>query len=175
MPSMSIQFGSGIRVQSRSGKDPVSFGFLSDYIAEENKAAYFSVGTRFSNPVEWDYPYIAFEVVGAYFNETIIPPVPDIGQTNPLARNVKDFKIGINANIGFMLKLADRFYLDLGIEMGYTPPRPKHDVLAYYLPGMGASTFGLGKIGFDGGHVQPTFSIKYLIKKDKRIRIREMK
>jgi len=172
---MALQVGTGFRLQSRSGEDPVSPRFLSGYIAEKNKAAYLSIGTRFSNPVEWDYPYIAFEIVGAYFNEIIIPPTPNIGHSHPVARSVKDVKIGINANIGFMLRLANKLYLDLGVEMGYSPPRPKHDVLAYYLPGMGASTFGLGRVGVDGGHFQPTLAIKYLIKKDKKIRIREMK
>lgn len=175
IPSMAVQVGTGFRLQSRSGKDPVSFGFLSDYIAQRNRAAYLSLGARFSNPVEWDYPYIAFEVVSSYFNEIINPPITDIGQGPLPARHVKDVKIGFNVNIGFMLKLADKFYLDLGMEMGYASPRPKHDVLAYYLPGMGASTFGLGRIGVDGGYFQPTFAIKYLLKKDKRIRIREMK
>jgi len=172
MPNMAIQLGTGFRLQSRDGSDPVSPGFLSDYVALRNRAAYGSIGVRFARPDEWDYPYIAFEVVTAYFNELIVPPPPGDGLPGMPPRNVKDFKVGVNANIGFMLRLADKLYLDMGIEMGYASPRPKHDVLAYYLPGMGISTFGLGRIGVDGGYFQPTLAIKYLLKEDKRIRIR---
>ncbi|MEM6804940.1 MAG: hypothetical protein AAF696_26315 [Bacteroidota bacterium] len=175
MPSIALQLGTGFRLQSRSGEDPVSPGFLSDYIALRNRGAYLSLGARFSTPDEWDYPYIAFEVVTSYFNENIVPPPPGPGLPSMPPRHVKDFKVGVNANIGFMLRVANKLYLDVGIEMGYTSPRPRHDVLAYYLPGMGISTFGLGRVGVEGGYFQPTLAVKYLLKRDKRIRIREMK
>ena len=170
--NFALQIGLGGRYQNRKEPDPAGSGFLSEYVAARNHGAFLSVGGRIFNFSEWDYPYFALDVVGSYFNEEIL--LPNSPAPNPQTRKVQGLKLGVAATMGFMIRLSDRYYLDLGMKMGYSPPRPKEDVLAYYLTGMGFSTFGLGRLGVDGGHFQPVVTLKYNLIKGKRQRILEM-
>ena len=171
-PNFSLQLSSGFRYQNRDNGEPPGTGLLQGYSGLRNLGLHLAVGGRFFNRTEWEYPYIAFDVIGAYYKEKIVPL--NTTPPAPQSRNVSGLKLGGSLTIGFMIKVAERFYLDLGMQMGYSPPRPKSDVLAYYLPGMGYSTFGFGRVGVDGGHFQPIIGLKYVLSRDKRERIREM-
>ena len=170
--SFALQIGAGFRYQNRREVDPSGAGFLTEYMAVRNLGSFLSIGGRIFNANEWDYPYLSLDLVGSYFNEEI--RLPNNPGPNPQTRKVNGFKLGAKLTMGFMIRLSERYYLDLGMQMGYSPSRPKEDVLAYYLTGLGFSTFGLGRIGVDGGHFQPVVTLKYNLVKGKRQRIREM-
>ncbi|MDX2245391.1 MAG: hypothetical protein SF052_01340 [Bacteroidia bacterium] len=173
-PGVALQLGAGVRNQNRNseGKAP-SFQALGDFIQQKNRAAYFSVGSRLTNPQEdvYEYPYMGFHLTGVWYQENLLPEDPLNG--NPaVVHSTSGFKLGISTTIGFSLRLTSTLYADLAVQMGYSKPR--EDLLAYYLPGLGYSTFGYGYIGVKGGHLQPVITLRYTIIKDRRMRIREM-
>ena len=171
-PNFSLQLSSGFRYQNQDTGEPPGTGPLAAYSGLKNLGLHLAVGGRLYNAENWDYPYVAFDLIGAYYNERIIPP--NAPTPNPQSQDVQGIKLGGSVTMGFMIRLSERFYLDLGLQMGYSRPRPKTDVLSYYLTGLGYSTFGFGRIGVDGGHFQPLITLKFILEKDMRERIREM-
>jgi hypothetical protein len=170
---LALQAKTGTRFQNHESTDPPGLKFLSDYIQRKNKAAFLSLGVRLFNltPTEYEYPYIAFDVVGIYYSETILDTDASTGGIS-IFRDVNGFRIGGSFTLGFVWRLSDRIHLDLGLQLGYAPQRK--EINAYYFPGLGYSTFGIGVLSIKGGHIQPLISLKYNIFKDKRQRIREM-
>lgn len=166
-PALSLQLGTGLRLQGRDPEGRLrALDGLSDYVQQRNTGAYFSVGGRLINPQEdeYEYPYIGFHLIGVYYKDDLLPEyTPPAGQ-NP--ETVSGLKLGFSTTIGFSFRLTPRMYLDLAAQMGYSPPR--EDLLAYYLPGMGYSTFGFGYIGVRGGHIQPVITLKYTLIQDQR-------
>lgn len=172
-PGISLELGAGVRNQNRN-REGVAPGFqaLGDFIQQKNRAAYFSVGGRLINPHEdvYEYPYMGFHLTGVWYQENLLPEDPLHG--NPASVSTSGFKLGASTTIGFSLRISNILYIDLAAQMGYSKPRK--DLLAYYLPGLGFSTFGYGYIGVRGGHLQPVITLRYTIIKDRRMRIREM-
>ncbi|MEZ4826430.1 MAG: hypothetical protein R3C61_09065 [Bacteroidia bacterium] len=169
---VSLQFGAGVRNQNRTDEGRVpGFQALTDFIQQKNRAAYLSFGGRLVNPVEneFEYPFIGFQLTGAWYQENLLPEDPL--NNNPNAQSVSGFKLGFSTTIGFSLRITPLLYTDLAVQMGYSKPR--EDILAYYLPGLGYSTYGYGYIGVKGGHLQPVISLRYTLIKDRRVRIRE--
>ncbi|MEL6671946.1 MAG: DUF3575 domain-containing protein [Bacteroidota bacterium] len=162
--------GLGFRQQTLQNGEPARFAFIENYIQPRNQSAFLRVGGRFYNQIDWDYPYIAVNLTGSYFSEEINPTQGTTGPT----REVRGWQWGMSTTIGFVIRVSERWHLDLGMQMGYANPRPKDDVLAYYTPGLGYSSFGLGRIGVDGGHFQPVICLKYNVVQDKRKKIRDM-
>ncbi|MEZ4772641.1 MAG: hypothetical protein R3D00_05605 [Bacteroidia bacterium] len=172
-PGISLELGAGVRNQNRN-REGVAPGFhaLSDFVQQKNRAAYFSAGGRLTNPSEndYEYPYMGFHLIGVWYQENLLPEDPL--NSNPALKSVSGFKLGVSTTIGFSLRISSVLYIDLAAQMGYSKPRK--DLLAYYLPGLGFSTFGYGYIGVRGGHLQPVITLRYTIIKDRRMRIREM-
>ncbi|MEZ4850424.1 MAG: DUF3575 domain-containing protein [Bacteroidia bacterium] len=169
-PSFWLQFSGGFRAQSKKSSDPLRTRFLESYSQLKNYGAFLSIGGRLVNPLEdeYEFPFIGFHLTGVYYNETLTPDDPSGGLP---PRNVQGIKLGLSTTIGFSLRINPRLYADLAIQMGYSKPR--NDLLAYYLPGMGYSTFGYGFIGVKGGHIQPIIAFKYTIVRDRREVIRD--
>ncbi len=164
-----LQAGAGFRFQNRDSSVIPPFGFLKNYVELHNYGAFLSAGGRVFDRNSTEYPYIAFDLIGAYFDEKI---QSDDGNGGTRVWNASGLKTGGTLTIGFVTELFDRVHLDVALQFGYAPPRD--DLNAYYLPGMGYSTYGLGIIGVRGGHLQPIVNLKYNLVKDPRQRIREM-
>ncbi len=167
----SLQMAMGFRAQSRDSTWQPRVRALRDFIHLKDQAAFISLGARlFDRPERWatEYPYISFELVGAYYNEWYrLGNEPAVLQKI----NARGLKFGGNVQIGFVSELMDRIHVDFALQMGYSKARK--DLLSYYFPSMGYTVFGLDIIGVKGGHLQPIITIKYNLVKDKRKRIRE--
>ncbi len=161
-----LQFGAGFRAQNSRNKTGSFLRMFDRFHALENNAFYFSVGGRiFEMPApDHEYSYMAFDVFGIYYNETIKNIDHSIEQK-------KGFNVGASLTFGMVFPLPGRFTIDLGLRMGYFPPREEPPI--YFLPGIGFTTLGLDLIGVKGGHVLPLVMVKYNLIKDKRTRIRE--
>ena len=168
-PHFAIQGAIGFRKQQRSAGENPRIVPLKDYIQFENQAISFSFGGRIFNRSALKYPYIALDITGVYYDELIEPRIINGGQN---VLSVENFKIGSTVTIGMVSRLFSRVELDMGLQFGYAGPRD--ELLAYYFPGMGYTTFGFGRYGVEGGHLQPIVTIRYDLIKDKRSRIRQM-
>lgn len=162
--TVSIHLGTGFRTQRLDRRDP-AVRILSDFYTQSNTGAYTSLGIRLFNPETGvDYPYVQFGMTAIWYRDQWID---DLGQSVIS----KDITWGPSATIGYIINFNTRWQLDLGLQMGYSPPR--RDLLAYYYPGLGYSTFGLGRYGVVGGHAQPVITLKYKIRRSKREKLRE--
>ena len=164
-PFLSLRIRGGGRIQGRQPGEVPQLAPLEDYIQRKNRAVFLSLGARVFDRTSYDYPYIALDLSGVYYSE-------DIYQENngTTVVHAEDFALGASLTIGMLSRLSSRFELDLGLQFGYSPPRD--DILAYYYPGMGFTTFGFGRYGVRGGHMQPLVGIRYNFVPDKRSRIR---
>ncbi|MEO0469321.1 MAG: hypothetical protein AAF206_06870 [Bacteroidota bacterium] len=170
-PFASVQAGFGIRNQ-RLGDDTFNrISFLRNYVQRRNGGGYLSVGGRIFSKADnrYQYPYIGLDFIASYYNENVFVNNPNFSPVG--FRDVNAVKFGTSVTIGFVLWINDRLYVDAGIQMGYSTAR--RDILTYYLPGLGYSTFGAGRYGVRGGHVQPILRFKYNLFPDRRTRIRE--
>lgn len=170
---LAVQGRMGGRFQQQKELDSPRLSFLSDYTQKKNQAAFLSLGARFFNlvPTEYEYPYIAFDFIGVYYSETILD-VAATGSGISIFEDVNGIRAGVSFTLGFVWRLSNRLYLDMGLQLGYASPRK--EINSYFFPGLGYSTFGIGVLSIKGGHIQPLISLKYNIFKDKRQRIREM-
>lgn len=163
--TISLHLGTGFRTQRLDRRDP-GVRILSDFSTLTNTGAYTSLGIRLFNPETGvDYPYVQFGMTAVWYRDQYLD---NLG--NPIV--AKEITWGSSATIGYVINFNTRWQLDLGLQMGYSPPR--RDLLAYYYPGLGYSTFGLGRYGVVGGHVQPVITLKYKIRLGKRERLREI-
>lgn len=163
--TISIHLGTGFRTQRLDRRDP-GVRILSDFSTLSNTGAYTSIGIRLFNPETGpDYPYVQFGMTAIWYRDRYLD---NLGTTIV----AKEITWGSSATIGYVINFNTRWQLDLGLQMGYSPPRT--DLLAYYYPGLGYSTFGLGRYGVVGGHVQPVVTLKYKIRLGKRERLREV-
>lgn len=162
-----LQGAFAVRTQGKEPNETPQIAPLKDYIQIKNRAMSLSLGARIFDRQFSEYPYIALDISGVYYNETIIP------RNKSKAIDVSDVKWGGTLTIGMVTELFERVHLDLGLQFGYSKPR--NDLLAYYLPGLGYTSFGFGRYGIEGGHFQPVANIKYNLTKDRRRRIRQMR
>lgn len=177
---LAIQMGLGLRAQGREVGEKLSFPALQGYIEPKNRAISFSVGTRIFNPpnyrYEREYPFILVHFVGSYYNETI--EIEDQINNGFKTREVSGLKWGVALGVGYHVWLSKRIYLDIGLQLAYSSARSNRSgeetVLAYYIPQLGFTTFGLNRIGFEGGHIRPVLTLKYYLIQNKRDRIRDM-
>jgi hypothetical protein len=166
-----LQIHTGFRSQNHDTDQPPRLGALATYVQPRNQSLFFSLGGRVFNRVgDYDYPYLALDAVGIYYNDKV--QRYNHADRSVVTEETQGFRLGGTMTLGFVLRISERLHSDLALQMGYTKPR--EDVLAYYFPGMGYSTYGLGIIGVRGGHVQPVISLKYNIVQDRRQRIRRM-
>ncbi|MCI4666730.1 MAG: hypothetical protein MRZ79_01115 [Bacteroidia bacterium] len=167
-PKFSLQLGSAIRHQNNELRSEPRIRALSNYVNLFNQGVSISIGGRLyeQDLSDYQYPFIAFDLTGVYYREWFV----ESGGTEKI--EVEDFRIGGTATIGFVVRITEYINADLGIQFGYSPPR--EDLLAYYYPGIGYMTFGLGALGVKGGHIQPLISFRYNIIRDKRQRIHSM-
>lgn len=161
-----LEGGLGFRVQSRDIDETPRIAPLKDYIQPKNRAAFLTLGARVFTRSTINYPYIAFNFSMIRYSEEVIP------RNSPasLPINVEDNIWATTLTVGLVSSLAPRWDLDVGIQFGYSPPR--EDLLAYYYPGAGYTSFGFGKWGVEGGHFQPVVTFKYNLAKNKRWRLR---
>ncbi|MDX2285660.1 MAG: DUF3575 domain-containing protein [Bacteroidia bacterium] len=169
--SLSFEAALGMRWQGTQLSEP-QLGALSQYIQPKNRGGFMSAGfrtfTKAANP--YQYPFFAFNLTGVYYDEEII--VPDYTTGTYQIEAASGVRLGGSATLGFNLWISNRLNMDLALQMGYSKPR--EDLLAYYYPGMGYSTFGYGIIGVKGGHVQPVIALRYVIREDPRDKLRRM-
>ncbi len=171
-PKFSLQLGSSFRYQDNQQRKEPRIKALSNYVELLNQGISLSVGGRLyeQDLSDYQYPFIAFDLTGVYYREKYLTEAPGGGGLTE--QEVSGLRLAATATIGFVLRVSDYINMDLGIQFGYSPPR--EDLLAYYYPGVGYMTFGLGALGVKGGHIQPVFSIRYNIIRDKRQRIHGM-
>ncbi len=162
---MALEGGLGFRVQGREIGETPRIAPLKDYIQPRNRAAFFSFGARVFTPQSGNYPYISLNFSMIRYSEDIWPR--NATPRQPIS--VEDNIWASTLTIGFVSSLAPRWDLDVGIQFGYSPPR--EDLLAYYYPGAGYTSFGFGKWGVEGGHFQPVVTFKYNLVKNRRYRI----
>ena len=160
-----LEAGLGFRRQSRGINETPRIAPLKDYIQPKNQAAFLLIGARVFTQNSINYPYIAFNFSMIRYEENIFPRNSTASQ--PV--NVTDNIWATTLTVGLVSKLAPRWDLDVGIQFGYSPPR--EDLLAYYYPGAGYTSFGFGKWGVEGGHFQPVVTFKYNLAKNKRLRL----
>lgn len=170
--NFSIQTAAGFRTQTRNESAVIRVQALQGYIQEQNRAGFISVGGRLFNAEDnpYEVPFIGVSLTMAYYSDKILET--DRGPNAPPPILSEGLQIGATANIGFSIRINADLYLDLAMQMGYSPAR--RDLLQYYFPGAGYSTFGPGVLGVKGGHLQPQITLKYTVIKDKRQRIWEM-
>lgn len=172
-PGFAVQSSLGMRLQRNLDGRPPSLGALSNFVGRQNYAGFLSLGARFINPADnrYDYPFLAIDFTGLYLDEEyLLTDQSGGGLPTPVA--FRGFTFGVSATMGFVVYVSDRWRADLGLQIGYAPPRD--DLVAYFYPGLGYSTFGRGIIGIRGGHIQPLIAFKYNILQDRRQRIRSM-
>lgn len=170
-PKFSLQLGTALRHQNNEFRSEPRIRALANYVNLFNQSISLSVGGRLyeQDLSDYQYPFIAFDLTGIYYREWYLDA--GLGGSNQ-KKQATDFRIGGTATIGFVVRITEYINADLGIQFGYSPPRK--DLLAYYYPGMGYMTYGLGALGVRGGHIQPLISFRYNIIRDKRQRIHEM-
>lgn len=162
-PTASLHIGAGFRSQQIDRREP-RVKLLSDFSNLGNTAAYSSLALRLANPeTGTDYPYVQFGLTGIWYQDQYLTILGE-------QRISQGVGWGPSATIGYLIHVDDRWKFDLGLQMGYSAPR--QDLLAYYYPGLGYSTFGPGRYGVKGGHVQPVVVLTYKIIQSKRERIR---
>ncbi|MEM6262432.1 MAG: DUF3575 domain-containing protein [Bacteroidota bacterium] len=166
--TFSIQGATGFRYQNRDSTESAFVAALNRYVGLRNRGAFLSVGGRFFDPSTTEYPYIAFDVVTAWYDETVFV-FDSSGEAS--IQDISGLQVGGSLTIGFVSQIMKRVHLDIGLQLGYSPPRD--DVLNYYLPGMGFTTYGFNVYGVPGGHAQLQVSLKYNLVKDLRQLIRE--
>lgn len=164
-PTASLHVGMGVRTQQIDRREP-RVKLLSDFSNVGNTATYTSLGLRLFNPeTGTDFPYVQFGLTGVWYRDQYLTLLGEQKISQGIAW-------GPSATIGYLIHFDKRWELDLGLQMGYSASR--QDLLAYYYPGLGYSTFGPGRYGVKGGHVQPVVTLRYKIIQNKRERIREM-
>ncbi|MDP5170278.1 MAG: hypothetical protein NWR72_08525 [Bacteroidia bacterium] len=161
--TMSLYLGTGFRTQQIDRREP-RVRLLNDFSNLGNTATFLTLGIRLFNPETGiDYPYVQFGLTGLWYRDRFLN---DAGEQEISS----DITWGPSATIGYVLNVNLRWTIDLGLQMGYSAPRT--DLLAYYYPGLGFSTFGLGRYGVVGGHVQPVVALKYKIRLSDREKLR---
>ncbi|MEM9983692.1 MAG: hypothetical protein AAF804_01225 [Bacteroidota bacterium] len=170
-PTFSLVANTGLRYQTLDAEQDPMFGVLASYVQPSNFGTYLGISGRFFNQEvnEYQYPFIQFGLVGSYYNETLM--VAD-QSGDMVSVPAQGFQLGVTSTIGFTIRLTERAKLDLALQMGYSKPR--EDVLIYYLPGLGYSTYGVDFISVKGAHLTPMVTFKYNILQTKRERIRNM-
>ncbi len=163
--TVSLHLATGFRTQRIDRREPRVI-LLSDFFHQSNSGAFLSLGLRLFNPETGeDFPYVQFGLTGLSYKDRYIGSG---GQTEVSS----GWAWGPSATIGYVIHANTYWEVDLGLQMGYSAPRT--DLLAYYYPGLGYSTFGLGRYGVRGGHVQPVITVKYKIRLDERERLYEV-
>lgn len=162
--NLSLQAGAGFRLQNRNSGAIEKARLLDRFIHERNSSAFLSAGFRVFDPSLSEYPYMGLQFTGFYNNELY-------RHTDQELIENKGLGWGFTFNMGYVFNLGKRLSLDLGMQIGYAPPRSKPDF--YYYPGIGFTTLGLDVIGYRGGHIQPMACISYTIVRDPRSRILE--
>ena len=170
--NVSLQGAAGVRAHKRNESALIQVQALQGYVQERNQAAFVSLGGKLFNSEDnpYEVPFIGLALTMGYYRDEILESEPVPGP--PVRRVSEGFQLGVSANIGFSIRLNSRLNMDLAMQMGYSPPRK--DLLQYYSPGVGYSTYGPGVLGVRGGHLQPQITLKYIVVKDKRQRIWEM-
>ena len=166
-PFLALRIRGGGRIQGRQQGEVPRIAPLADYIQLKNRGAFLALGARVFDRTSTDYPYIALDIAGVYYSEDIYRESSGGGSR---IHHAEDFTLGASLTIGMLSRLSSRFELDLGLQFGFSPARD--DLLAYYYPGMGFTTFGFGRYGVKGGHMQPVVGLRYNFVPDKRFRIR---
>lgn len=168
---LSLQAATGFRFQQRDPGQKTFFQGLNPYIQQKNNALFFSGGMRIYEAVSgrYDYPFFAAEASLIYFSDEFLST--DASGSRVVVRS-EGWRTSFTGAMGFVIRLGARTDLDLALQMGYAPPR--RDLLSYYFPGTGYSTFGYAVVGFRGGHIQPQITLKYQIVRSRRDRIRDM-
>jgi hypothetical protein len=168
-PTFSLQLAAGLRYQKVGESNSPRVSLLHDYIHVRDFGAFFSIGGRIFNSTanEYEFPYVSFDLTSAYFKD-VFSNHPDFNE--PLS-TFQGWKLGGSVSLGFVIKLGERFYTDLGLQLGYSPMRQYSQ--SYYLGGLGYTTFGPNRFSFEGAHFQPIVTLKYVILQDKRDRIHE--
>ncbi|TAE50867.1 MAG: hypothetical protein EAZ89_11190 [Bacteroidetes bacterium] len=168
--NFALQIGSGFRYQQHSVDQPPRLSVLNNYIQLKNTSAFLSVGGRIFNRIGlYDYPYMSFDVTGVYFDESI--KTYDDVSNSIIPMEVSGFRLGASATLGFVIRITPRLFTDLGLQFGYAKPR--EELVSYFFPGMGYSTYGYGILGVRGGHINPVVSLKYNIVQDRRQRLHQ--
>lgn len=162
--NLSVQVGTGFRVQNRNLEDVDKVLLLDRFIHEKNANAFLSTGFRLFDPSLNEYPYMGLQVTGFYFDETYQHTDQEFIQNKGLGW-------GFTFNLGYLFHIGKRLSLDLGMQIGYAPPRNKPEF--YYYPGIGYTTLGLDVIGYKGGHIQPLFMVNYTLVRDPRSKMLE--
>jgi len=163
---LAVEAAGGFRIQGRDIGQTPRIAPLKDYIQPKNRAAFFSMGLRIFSASTGNYPYISWQLSTLRYDEDIVPR----NSTGTQPVNVVENIWATTLTVGFVSTLSPRWDLDVGIQFGFSPPRD--DLLAYYYPGVGYTSFGFGKWGVEGGHFQPVVTLKYNLIKNKRWRIR---
>jgi hypothetical protein len=164
--NIAFQGGLGFRTQGRDTNETAFISALNRYSAVKNRALYFSAGIRAFERSPAEYPYLAFDIVGVYYDERVLTQ-------NLELRDVNGFKIGGALTLGFVSRITKRLSLDVALRLGYSPPRPSTDVFNYYLPGLGYNTAGFNVLSVPGGHIDPILTLKYNLIKSRRDKIKE--
>lgn len=170
-PSFSLVANTGLRYQTLSLDQAAPIEALGEYVHPRNFGTYFAVSGRWFNHEvnEYHYPFIQVGLVGSYYEETILYR-HQAGQTERV--EASGLRLGLTTTIGFVIRVSQRIHMDLAMQMGYTKPR--EDLLNYYMPGMGYTSYGIDAISVKGAHFQPRVVLKYNILQTKRQRIRNM-
>jgi hypothetical protein len=170
--SFSLVANTGLRYQTLGPDAQPPIRALSEYVHPSNFGTYFAASARWFNHEvnEYHYPFIQVGAIGSYYEETLASLNSD-GQV--VRRSVSGFRFGLSTTIGFVVRITERAHLDLAMQMAFTKAR--QDLLNYYMPGMGFTTYGIDAISVRGAHFQPRIVFKYNIRQTKRQRIHNMK
>ncbi|MFK7922965.1 MAG: hypothetical protein AB8H47_13460 [Bacteroidia bacterium] len=168
-PVFNLQLAAGFRHQKVEQENSPRVALLKDYIDESNDGAFLSIGGRIFNDSAnpYEFPYIALNLNANWYRDRVL----DRSLPTPTTVQYDGWKLGGTFTLGFVIYIMDRLYVDLGLQIGYSPMRA--DLLSYYLGGMGYTTFGSNRFSLEGAHFQPVITLKYEIVQDKRARLRD--
>ncbi|MEL6649486.1 MAG: hypothetical protein AAFQ87_01650 [Bacteroidota bacterium] len=168
-PVFNLQLAAGFRVQRVGLENTPRVSLLQNYINVANDGLFLSVGGRLFNDSAnpYEYPYIALNLNTNWYRDRVYQDqLP-----NPAIESYQGWKLGGTFTLGFVIYVMKRVYVDLGLQLAYSPMR--EDMLSYYLGGMGYTTFGANRFSLEGAHFQPVITLKYEIVQDRRARLRE--
>lgn len=161
-----LEIGVGFRSQKLDSGAVPSIQAMRRFRNVSNRAFTGMVGIRFFENTAYEHPFLSLHLTGVSYRDEVL--------TSTGTREVySGFQLGALARLGFSFPIGQRLGLDVGMQIGYSPPREPPEPTSYYFPQMGFVVADFNIASVPGGHFMPVFAIRYKIKRSQRERIRD--
>lgn len=160
-----LDVGFGFRSQRLDSGQTPAIQALGRFRGQRNLGLSGTVGIRFFEDNQYEHPFVAIHLVGAYYDETVTTVDEEV-------MDFSGFRLGGTLTLGFSFPIGNRLGLDVAMQMGYAPPRKRPEPGNYYLPNLGYVVYDFNILSISGGHFQPIFALRYKVQRSSRERIR---